>query len=59
MFEDRLQRKVFVPKRKKETGGYRKWLNEELPDMLSSPNDIWMIKFRKVRWVYYVICMGE
>ena len=47
MFEDRLQRKVFGPKREKEIGGYRKWLNEELPDFHSSPNVIWMIKFRR------------
>jgi hypothetical protein len=28
MFENRLLRKVFGPKREKETGGYRKWLND-------------------------------
>jgi len=40
MFKDRLQRKVFGTQREKQIGGYRKWLNEELPDLLSSPNVI-------------------
>jgi hypothetical protein len=37
MFKNRLPRKVFGPKRKKETGGCRKWLNEELRDLHSLP----------------------
>jgi hypothetical protein len=37
---------------------WRKLLNEELDDLCSSPNIIWVIKSR-MRWAGPVACMGE
>ena len=38
MFEDRLMRRVFGPKRDEVTGKWRKLHNEELSDLYCSPN---------------------
>jgi hypothetical protein len=38
VFENRVMRRVFEPKRDKVTGEWRKLHNEELNDMYSSPN---------------------
>jgi hypothetical protein len=43
-FENRVQRRIFVPKRDKVTGVWRKLHNEELHNLYSSPNIIRMIK---------------
>ena len=34
-------------------------LHEELNDLYSSPNIIWVFKSRRMRWVGHVACMGE
>jgi hypothetical protein len=52
MFKDTLQRKIFMPQR-------RKLYKKELHDLYTSPNIIRMIKSRTVRWVAHVTCMGE
>ena len=44
VIENRVLQKVFGPKRDKVTGEWRKLHNEELTDLLSSPNIIWVIK---------------
>ena len=33
--------------------------NEELNDLYSSPNIVWVIKLRIMRWAGHVACMGE
>jgi len=33
--------------------------NEELNDLYSSPNIVWVIKWRRMRWAGLVACMGE
>ena len=33
--------------------------NEELNDLYSSPNIVWVIKLRRMRWAGHVACMGE
>jgi hypothetical protein len=37
VFENRLPRRIFVPKRSEVTRGYRKLRNEELRNLYSSP----------------------
>jgi hypothetical protein len=54
VFEIRVLRRVFVPKRAEVTGGWRKLHNEELHGLYSSPSIITVIKARRMRWVGYV-----
>jgi hypothetical protein len=49
MFENRVLRRIFGPKRNEVTGGWRKLHNEELHNLYSSPNIIRMIKLRRMR----------
>jgi hypothetical protein len=59
VFENRVRRRIFVPKRDEVTGGWRKLHNEELHGLYSSPSVIRVIKARKMRWAGHVACMGE
>ena len=58
LFENRVLRKIFGPKRDKVTGVWRKLL-EELNDLYSSPNILRVIKSRRMRWAGRVARMGE
>jgi hypothetical protein len=55
VFENRVLRRIFGPKRDEVTGDWRKLHNEELHNLYSSPNIIRMIKSRRMRWAGYVI----
>jgi hypothetical protein len=59
VFENRVLRGIFFPKRDEVTGGWRKLHNEELHNMYSSPNIIRMIKSRRIRWVGHITRMGR
>jgi hypothetical protein len=59
VFENRLMRRLFGPKRDEVTGGWRKVHNEELHKLYSSPNIIIMIKQNKIKWARHVACMGN
>ena len=58
MFENRVLRRVFVPKRDKVVGEWRKLHNEELSDLNSLPNIVRVVKSRRVRWAEHVARMG-
>jgi len=59
VFENRVLRRIFGPRREEVTGEWRKVHNEELNDLYSSPNIVWVIKSRRVRWAGHVAHMGE
>jgi len=59
VFENRVLRRIFRQRRDKVTGKWRKLHNEELNDLYSSPNNVWMIKSRRMRWAGYVTSTGE
>ena len=46
MFENRVLRKVFGPKRNEVTGEWRKLHNEELRNLYSLPNIVRVVKSR-------------
>jgi hypothetical protein len=54
VFENRVLRRIFGPKRNGVTGQWRKLHNEELNDLYSSPNIIIVIKSRRMRWAVHV-----
>jgi hypothetical protein len=49
MFENRVLRRVFGPKRDEVTGEWRKLHNEELSDLYSLPNIVRVVKSRRMR----------
>jgi hypothetical protein len=59
VFENRVLRKVFVPKREEVTEEWRKLRNEELNDLYSLPNIVRVVKSRRMRWTGHVARMGE
>ena len=48
MFENRVLRRIFGPKRDEVTGELRKLHNEELRDLYSLPNIVRVVKSRKM-----------
>jgi hypothetical protein len=54
VFENRMLRRIFGPKRDEVTGGWRKLHNEELHNLYSSPSIIRMIKSRVMKWARHV-----
>ena len=59
MFENRVLRRIFGPKRDEVTGGWWKLRNEELNVQYSSPKIVRVIKSRRMRWAGQVARMGE
>jgi hypothetical protein len=59
VFENRVLRRIFGPKRDEVMGAWRKLHNEELHDLYSSVSTIRIIKSRRVRWMGHVALMGE
>jgi hypothetical protein len=59
MFENRVLRGIFGPKRDEVTGEWRKLHNEELRDLYSSPSIIRIIKSWRMRWAGHVARMGR
>jgi hypothetical protein len=59
VFENRVLRRIFGPKRDEVTGGWRKLHNEEVHGLYSSPSIVRVIKARRMRWAGHVARMGE
>jgi hypothetical protein len=59
VFENRVLKRIFGPKRDEVTGEWRKLHNEELYDLYSSPSIIRIMKARRIRWAGHVARMGE
>jgi hypothetical protein len=59
VFENRVPRRMFKPKRDEVIGVWRKLNNEELHSSYSSSNIIRMIKSKRIKWAGHVALMGE
>jgi hypothetical protein len=59
VFQNRVLRRIFGPKRDEVTGEWRKLHNEELHNLYSSPDIIRQVKSRRRRWAGHVARMGE
>jgi hypothetical protein len=59
VFENRVLRRIFGPKRDEVTEEWRKLRNEELHNLYSSPDIIRQVKSRRTRWAGHVARMGE
>jgi hypothetical protein len=58
VFENRVLRRIFGPKRGEVTGDWRKLHNEELRNSYCSPSIIRMMKSRRMRWAGRVARIG-
>jgi hypothetical protein len=59
VFENRVLRRIFGPKRDEVTGELRKLHSVELYNLYSSPGIVKQIKSRRMRSVGHVVCMGQ
>jgi hypothetical protein len=59
VFENRVLRRIFGPKRDEVTGSWRKLHNEDLHNVYSSPNIIRKIKSRRIGWTGHVERIGK
>ena len=50
MFDNRVLRRVFGPKRDEVTEEWRKLYNEELSDLYPLPNIVGVVKSRRMKW---------
>jgi hypothetical protein len=59
VFENRVLKRIFGPRRDEVTGEWRKLHCQELRDLCSSPSIIRIMKARRMRWAGHVARMGE
>jgi hypothetical protein len=59
VFDNKVLRRIFGPRRGEVTGDWRKLHNEELNDLYSSPNIVRVIKSRRMRWAGHVARIVE
>jgi len=51
--------RIFGSKGEEVTGEWRKLHNKEVNDLYCSPNIVWLIKWRRMKWVGLVARVGE
>ena len=59
VFENMVLMRIFGPRMDEVTGDWRGLHNEELNDLYTSPNNLRVIKSRRLKWVGHVARMGE
>jgi len=59
VFDNKVLRRIFGPRRDEVTGDWRRLHNEELNDLYSSPNIVQVIKSRRMRWAGNVAHIDE
>jgi hypothetical protein len=59
VFENRVLKRVFGPKRDEVIGEWRELHNKKLNHLYSLPNIVRVVKSRRMRWVRHVARMGE
>jgi len=59
VFENRVTRNIFWPRRDEITGNWRKLHDEDLHGLYYLPNNIWVIKSRIMSRVGHVVCIGK
>jgi len=59
VFENRVLKRIFGPKKDEVTGEYRTLHNEELSDLHSASSIVRVIKLRRMRWAGHVALLGE
>jgi hypothetical protein len=59
VFENRVLRREFGPKRDEVTGEWGKLHNEDISDLYSLPNILRVTKSRRMRWAWHVQRMGD
>jgi hypothetical protein len=59
VFENRVLRRIFGPKRDEVRGEWRKLHSGELYNLYLSPGTIRQMKSRRMKWAVHVACMGE
>jgi hypothetical protein len=59
VYENRVLRRIFGPKREEVVGGWRRLHNEKFHNLYTSTIIIRVIKSRSMRWAGHVAHMGE
>jgi hypothetical protein len=59
VFENRVLRRTFVPKREEVTGGWRTLPDEGLHNVYTQPNIIRVIKLKRIKCERQVVRMGK
>ena len=59
VFENKVLRRIFVPRRDEVPGEWKRLHKEELNDLYCSPNIVRVIKLKRMRWAGHVARIGE
>ena len=59
VFENKVLRKIFGPKRDEQTDKWRRVHNGELHDLYGKPDIMRIVKSRRLRWAGHVTRMGN